>query len=110
MGSCSLYTTVFRYISDHVSSADMTIMGCIKDDQEGEYGDMVVHFVGWCKRNYLQFNITKTKEMVADFRRSGAPLSCVPIQGMDFEMVVTYKCQGNPLGQVTGVGWNTMSV
>lgn len=42
--------------------------------------------------------------MVLDFRKSGAPLTPIPNQGTDFEMLVSYKYIGNPLGQETGVG------
>lgn len=71
-------------------SDDLTARG--GNDQEGKDGDLVADFGRWCERNYLQFNIIKTKEMIVDFRRRGAPLSPVPNQEMDFEMPVSYKC------------------
>ena len=48
----------------------------------------------WCQRNHLQINAGKTKELVVDFRRRTVPPTPVNIQGMDIEMVTSYKYLG----------------
>ncbi|KAG5265425.1 hypothetical protein AALO_G00242350 [Alosa alosa] len=50
--------------------------------------------VQWCKLNHLQLNTSKTKEMVVDFRRSKPTLLPVSIDGVNLEVVSTYKYLG----------------
>jgi hypothetical protein len=94
----TLYTSDFRYNSEtcHLQkfSDDSAIVGCIRGGQEEEYRSTISDFVLWCEQNHLQLNISKTKEMVVDFRRTKAQLTAVPIQGMDVEMVGSYKFLG----------------
>jgi len=68
------------------------IVGCVKDGWEGEYRSLVEDFVGWSNR--LQLNTTKTKDMVVDFRRKKPKLQPVSIEGVDVEVVRTYKYLG----------------
>ena len=50
------------------------------------------NFVGY---NHLQLNISKTKELVVDFRRSRKrPLTPITIRGKDVEVVNSYKFLG----------------
>ncbi|KAG5274176.1 hypothetical protein AALO_G00133060 [Alosa alosa] len=50
--------------------------------------------VQWCKLNHLQLNTAKTREMVVDFRRSKPALLPVSIDGVNVEVVNTYKYLG----------------
>ncbi|KAK5904468.1 hypothetical protein CesoFtcFv8_006028 [Champsocephalus esox] len=60
-----------------------------------EYRALVENFVGWCDNNHLQLNISKTKELVVDFRRSRKrPLTPITIRGKDVEVVNSYKFLG----------------
>lgn len=70
------------------------IVGCIKDEQEGEYRSLVEEFVRWCRTNHLQLNSSKTKEIVVDFRRKKPHFQPVSIEGVDVEVVRTYKYLG----------------
>ncbi|KAI4888593.1 hypothetical protein NFI96_032623 [Prochilodus magdalenae] len=74
----TLYTSDFKYNSElcHMQkfSDDTAIVGCVRNGQEREYRSLVEDFVEWCTTNHLKLNITKTKEMCIDFRRS-RPLS-----------------------------------
>ncbi|KAK0137273.1 RNA-directed DNA polymerase from mobile element jockey [Merluccius polli] len=94
----TLYTSDFQYNSGlcHVQkySDDTAIVGCIKDGREGEYRSLVEDFVRWCRSNHLQLNTSKTKEMVVDFRRKKPHLQPVSIEGVDVEVVRTYKYLG----------------
>ncbi|KAI4902092.1 hypothetical protein NFI96_000918 [Prochilodus magdalenae] len=70
----TLYTSDFKYNSElcHMQkfSDDTAIVGCVRNGQEREYRSLVEDFVEWCTTNHLKLNITKTKEMCIDFRRS----------------------------------------
>ena len=94
----TLYTSDFQHNSGlcHVQkySDDTAIVGCIKDGKEGEYRSLVEDFVRWCRSNHLQLNSSKTKEMVVDFRRKKPHLLPVSIEGVDVEVVRTYKYLG----------------
>ena len=89
----TLYTSDFTYNTESCNiqkfSDDTAIVGCIRDGQEGEYRSLVDNFVQWCRKNHLQLNTSKTKEMVVDFRKS--PLLQVSIEGVNVEVVNTYK-------------------
>ena len=50
--------------------------------------------MGGCRSNHLQLNTSKTKEMVVDFRRKKPHLQPVSIEGVDVEVVRTYKYLG----------------
>ncbi|XP_060770815.1 uncharacterized protein LOC132881852 [Neoarius graeffei] len=75
-------------------SDNTAIVGCVHDGQEEEYRSLIQDFVLWCKSNHLQLNIGKTKEMLVDFRRSRPTLQPISIEGVDVEMVRTYKYLG----------------
>ncbi|XP_051253585.1 uncharacterized protein LOC127362195 [Dicentrarchus labrax] len=91
----TLYTSDFQYNSGlcHMQkySDDTAIVGCIKDGREGEYRSLVEDFVRCCGSNHLQLNTSKTKEMVVDFRRKKPHLQPVSIEGVNAEVVRTYK-------------------
>lgn len=94
----TLYTSDFSYNSEscHMQkfSDDTSIVGCIRDGQEFEYRNLVNDFVQWCRLNHLQLNATKTKELVVDFRRSKPHMQPVSIEGVNVEVVSTYKYLG----------------
>ncbi|KAJ8273972.1 hypothetical protein COCON_G00085970 [Conger conger] len=92
----TLYTSDFRYNSEscHMQKfSDTAIVGCIRDGQEDEYRNLLDDFVQWCNLN-MQLNITKTKEMVVDFRRTKPPMLPISIEGVNVEVVSTYKYLG----------------
>ncbi|XP_066512309.1 NLR family CARD domain-containing protein 3-like [Hoplias malabaricus] len=94
----TLYTSDFCYNTEscHMQkfSDDTAIVACIRNEQEEEYRSLVEVFVQWCKLNHLQLNTSKTKEMVVDIRRSKPVLLPVTIDGVDVEVVDTYKYLG----------------
>ena len=47
---------------------DTGLTGQIIDDDDSCYRHETDRFVNWCKQNYLQLNVGKTKEMVIVFR------------------------------------------
>ena len=75
-------------------SDDTTVVGLITDGDERGYRGEVERLVGWCSENNLELNISKTKEMVIDFRRCGCPTSCLVINGEGVEVVDSFKFLG----------------
>ncbi|KAI3355950.1 hypothetical protein L3Q82_004497 [Scortum barcoo] len=73
---------------------DTAIVGCIRSGQEDEYRELIKDFVTWCDLNHLLLNITKTREMVVDFRRPRPHPEPVIIKGDCVEVVHTYKYLG----------------
>lgn len=51
---------------------DSAVVGFVSRGQETEYRELVDLFVSWCGDNYLPLNVTKTKEMVIDFKKTRA--------------------------------------
>lgn len=94
----TLYTSDFRFNSGscHLQkfSDDSSIVGCITDDNEGEYRDLIESFIAWSNSNHLQLNISKTKELVVDYRRNRRSPAPVSIQGEEVERVDSYKYLG----------------
>ncbi|KAI4903986.1 hypothetical protein NFI96_007177 [Prochilodus magdalenae] len=91
-------------------SDDTAIVGCVCNGQEREYRSLVEDFVEWCTTNHLKLNITKTKEMCIDFRRSRPSQQPISIKGFDVEMVRSYKFLGVHLDERQDWSVNTDSV
>ncbi|XP_072044920.1 uncharacterized protein [Amphiura filiformis] len=74
---------------------DSAMIGLIADDDDTVYQQQLVRFVNYCDANYLELNVSKTKEMVVDFRtsksRSPGP---VVLKGGNVERVSSYKYLG----------------
>ncbi|PIK43412.1 hypothetical protein BSL78_19743 [Apostichopus japonicus] len=78
-----------------IKFADDTAMaGLIHGDDDEAYLRQLQSFVDYCDTNFLQLNISKTKEMVIDFRRSTVPPPPVIIKGVEVERVSSYKYLG----------------
>ena len=54
-------------------SDDTTVIGCVNNANESVYREEVQRLAGWCKNNNLALNISKTKEMIIDFRKKNLP-------------------------------------
>lgn len=94
----TVYTTDFSYQTEscHLQkfSDDSAVVGCIRDGEETEYRTVVENFVTWCEVNHLYLNVTKTKELVVDFRKRKPPVTPISIRGVDVEVVESYKYLG----------------
>ncbi|KAI4880658.1 hypothetical protein NFI96_013438, partial [Prochilodus magdalenae] len=55
--------TIFKF------SDDTTILDLITDGDETPYRDEVRALSEWCSHNNLSLNISKTKEMIVDYRK-----------------------------------------
>ncbi|XP_048010547.1 zinc finger protein 501-like [Megalobrama amblycephala] len=49
---------------------DTTIVGLITDNSETSYREEIHHFTEWCSQNNQDLYMTKTKELIVDFRKS----------------------------------------
>ena len=56
---------------------------CVNNANESVYREEVQRLVGWCKNNNLVLNISKTKEMIIDFRKKKTPIHPLVIDGTE---------------------------
>jgi hypothetical protein len=73
---------------------DTIIVGLVDNNDETDYRNAINYVKGWCLENYLELNITKTKELVFDFRRNQNPKHPVNIDGRDVDFENKYKYLG----------------
>ncbi|XP_034095100.1 thymidine kinase, cytosolic isoform X2 [Gymnodraco acuticeps] len=74
---------------------DTTIIGQITDGDETAYREEVENLTSWCQDNNLHLNVSKTKELIVDYRkqqREGhAPIA---INGTTVERVSSFRFLG----------------
>ena len=110
----SLYTSDSRIDNEMCSlikyADDTALTGLISDDQCSHYLNAVHRFVDWCDQNYLQLNVTKTKEMVIDFRKNNTVPDPVLLKGENVERVKSYKYLGTTIDQSLSWKENTQFI
>ena len=94
----TLYTSYCRSQSSKcplIKFADDTaLIGLISKDDDRAFLSQVDSFVNHCDTNYLELNVSKTKEMVIDFRQARSDPQPVDIKGSAVARVETYKYLG----------------
>ncbi len=95
----SLYThdcVSFHSSTSIVKFADDTVvLGLINNDDEAAYLDEVERLTSWCQDNCLSLNVSKTKELIVDFRkRQQRPYTPLMISGTPVERVSSFKYLG----------------
>ncbi len=82
----SLYT--HDCVSSHSSTSiikfadDTVVLGLISNNDETAYLDEVERLTSWCQDNCLSLNVSKTKELIVDFRkRQQRPYTPLKISG-----------------------------
>ncbi len=95
----SLYT--HDCVSSHSSTSiikfadDTVVLGLINNDDETAYLDEVERLTSWCQDNCLSLNMSKTKELIVDFRkRQQQPYTPLMISGTPVERVSSFKYLG----------------
>ena len=73
---------------------DTAILGLITNNCEYHYRSEINNFVGWCENHSLHLNVSKTKEMIIDFRRNNKDQKPIIITNETVEQVQTYKYLG----------------
>ena len=86
------------------------IVGRILNDNRNEYLHQVNDFVKWCDVNFLNLNVTKTKEMILDFRKKQTNFPPLVIKSENVERVKEYKCLGVIIDDQLSGSANTKSV
>ena len=71
------------------------------------YFNEVERFCAWCRTNYLNLNVKKTKELLIDFRKNHVPVPDLVIVGVNVERVNKYKYLGTVLGEKLNLTANT---
>ena len=66
-------------------SDDTTMEGGIENADETAYRDDIQRMFGWCVDNNLDLNVSKTKEMIVDFRRKKTPIHTLLLNGEEVE-------------------------
>ena len=62
---------------------DTTVVGLITDNDETAYREEVRDLAVWCQDNNLPFNMSRTKELIVDYRKGGPtrpPLTSTGLQ------------------------------
>ncbi|GAA6111722.1 interferon-induced very large GTPase 1-like, partial [Tachysurus ichikawai] len=92
----SLYT--HDCVSSHSSTSiikfadDIVLLGLIHNNNEIAYLDEVERLTSWCQDNCLSLNVSKTKELIIDFRkRQQQPCTPLMISGTPVERVSSFS-------------------
>ncbi len=95
----SLYT--HDCVSSHSSTSivkfadDTVVLGLVSNNDEAAYLDEVERLTSWCQDNCLSLNVSKTKELIVDFRkRQQQPYTPLMISGTPVERVSSFKYLG----------------
>ena len=94
----TLYTNDYRVKHSDTSlikfGDDSAFQGLFTNGLDSNYIEEVYRFVKWCEENYLILNVSKTKEMIIDFRRQKSTPTPLVINNETVEIVHTYKYLG----------------
>ncbi len=82
---------------------DTVVLGLISNNDETAYLGEVERLTSWCQDNCLSLNVSKTKELIVDFRkRQQRPYTPLMISGTPVERVSSFKYLGvNISGDLT---------
>ena len=96
-----LYTNDMRWHSSDVfitKYADDTIIaGLLKNDDVNEYMKCIDYVCKWCSDNFLDLNVSKTKELIWDFRHSRS-MPAQPVTIGNINVCDNYKYLGIRVG------------
>lgn len=84
---------------------DTTVVGLITEGKEEAYRDEVLKLGEWCASNNLALNISKTKELILDFRRNKDAPAPLYINGERVEQVSSFKFLGVHIS--ADLSWST---
>ena len=78
-------------------SDDTTLEGLISNRDESHYRAEVEELISWCTKNNLELNVSKTKEIIVDFRTKKSPILPLSINGELVEQVKSFKFLGTTI-------------
>ena len=70
---------------------DTTVLGLITDNDETAYREDVRDLAVWCQDNNLSLSVSKTKELIVDYRKRRAEQAPINIKGAVVERVESFK-------------------
>ena len=73
---------------------DSAFHGLFTNGLDSNYIEEVYRFVKWCEENYLILNVSKTKEIIIDFRRQKSTPAPLVINNETVKIIHTYKYLG----------------
>ncbi len=74
---------------------DTVVLGLINNKDEAAYLEEVERLTSWCQDNCLSLNVSKTKELIVDFKkRQQRPYTPLMISGTPVERVSSFKYLG----------------
>ncbi len=96
-----LLSSLYTHMSPHSSTSivkfadDTVVLGLISNNDETAYLDEVERLTSWCQDNCLSLNVSKTKELIVDFRkRQQQPYTPLMFSGTPVERVSSSKYLG----------------
>lgn len=111
----SLYTADCRSTHENCIidkyADDTALVGKITNDDNLNYLKEINTFVDWCDQNFLELNVTKTKELIVDFRTTKKILpEPVTIKGSEVERVHKFKYLGVVFDDILSWNQNTDTI
>jgi hypothetical protein len=73
---------------------DTTVVGLITDNDETSYREEVRDLAVWCQDNNHSLNVTKSKEMIVDYRKRRTEHPPILIDGAVVVQVESFKFLG----------------
>ncbi len=73
---------------------DTVVLGLVSNNDEAAYLDEVERLTSWCQDNCLSLNVSKTKELIVDFRKRQQRPYTLMISGTPVERVSSFKYLG----------------
>ncbi len=96
-----IFCLFINSMSSHSSTSivkfadDTVVLGFITNNDETAYLDEVERLISWCQDNCISLNMSKTKELIVDFRkRQQRPYTPLMISGTHVETVSSFKYLG----------------
>ena len=92
-----LYTNMCQSSHENrifIKFADDTVIVSLLQGDESGHGPVVEDFVTWCDDSYLKLNVTKTKDMIIDFRTRPVNHVTTIIKGEAVDQVENFKYLG----------------
>eukprot|EP00061_Rhincodon_typus_P016855 g45284.t1 len=70
---------------------ETTMVGWIPNNDESKCRREIVSLVAWCNENNLSLNVSKSKELIIDFRKKGGEHAPIYINGNEVERMEKVK-------------------
>jgi hypothetical protein len=113
-----LSPVLFTLYTNDCRGSDLTPLIKYSDDtalqdlsnSNSVYFNEVLKFSDWCKENYLNLNVDKTKELIIDFRKKPTVIDDLVLDGKKVERVSEYKYLGTVMDNKLNFDTNTKTI